>query len=121
MVATNRQSQALKAVQKNAIKDDLEESKRVPKALSKTAQKRVDLAKFLGRTGRGINCRIDLQILSVEDIKKAAFELDKLSKNLTKIAEFEGENDVLQVLSARHEFSKTKVQIKTFVSDNKEK
>lgn len=121
MVATNSKSQALKTVQKDATKDDLEESKRAPKAVSKTAQKRLDLAKFLGRSGRGVNCRIDIQILTLEDIKQAAFELDKLAKSLQNIAESPDQNDVLQVLSARHEFTKTKVQIKTFVSDNKEK
>ena len=91
------------------------------KVLSVTAQKRLELAKFLGRSGRGVNCRIDIQILTLEDIKQAAFELDKLSKNLSKIAQNSDQNDVLQVLSARHEFTKTKVHIKTFQAETKEK
>jgi hypothetical protein len=107
------------AVQKKSVNDDFEGSSKA-KSLSVTAQKRLELAKFLGRSGRGVNCRIDMQILTLEDIKRAAFELDRLAKNLQKIAENLDQNDVLQVLSARHEFTKTKVQVKTFEVNNKE-
>jgi hypothetical protein len=110
-----------KAVQKNLMQDGLDEAKKAQKAMSQTAQKRAELALFLGRSGRGVNCRIDVQILTLEDIKRAAFELDLLVKNLQKIAANTDQNDVLQVLSARHEFTKTKVQIKTFQSSIKEK
>ena len=108
------------SVQTKSKNDDIELSKK-PKVLSATAQKRQELAKFLGRSGRGVNCRIDIQILTLEDIKQAAFELGSLAKNLLKITENLEQNDVLQVLSARHEFTKTKVQIKTFQVANKEK
>lgn len=120
MVAINGQISTLKAVQKKTDLDEFEGVRRVPKALSTTAQKRQDLAKFLGRSGRGVNCRIDVQVLTTEDIKRAAYELDILAKSLFKIVEDEEQNDVLQVLSARHEFTKTKVQIRTFKVDNKE-
>ena len=110
-----------KAVQIKSINDDHDESIKGSKVLSLTAQKRQELAKFLGRSGRGVNCRIDIQILTLEDIKRAAFELDRLSKSLHKIAETADQNDVLQVLSARHEFTKTKLFVKTFQVDNREK
>ena len=90
------------------------------KTVSATDKKRQELANYLGRSGRGVNCRIDIQILTLEDIKQAAFELGSLSKSLQKIAENDDQNDVLQVLSARHEFTKTKVQIKTFQLEKKE-
>jgi len=106
-----------KAVQKKPVSDEMIGSK-VP---SKTALKRAELATFLGRSGRGINCRVDMQILTLEDIKRAAVELEMLAKALQKIAENADQNDVLQVLSARHEFTKTKVQVKTFQFNNKEK
>ena len=109
-----------KAVQIKSMNDDFDGSSKA-KVLSITAQKRQELAKFLGRSGRGVNCRIDVQILTLEDIRRAAFELDRLAKSLSKIAENTDQNEVLQVLSARHEFTKTKVQIKTFDIDNKEK
>ena len=90
------------------------------KAVSVTDKKRQELANYLGRSGRGLNCRIDIQILTLEDIKRASYELGRLSKSLQMIADNEDQNDVLQVLSARHEFTKTKVQIKTFQAENKE-
>ena len=121
MAIENTQILAPKAVQKNLTKDDIDGSKATPKTLSKTAQKRSELAMFLGRSGRGVNCRIDIQILTLEDIRRAAFELDRLAKSLQKIAENPDQNDVLQVLSARHEFTKTKIQIKSFNVNNKEK
>jgi hypothetical protein len=79
--------------------------------LTKTDQARLDLAKYLGNTGRGINCRIDIQILTLEDIRKAAYELNLLTKNLIETIE-SNENDVVKVLSARHEFVKLKLKLK---------
>jgi hypothetical protein len=117
MVAFNNPISAPKAVQKKLLSDDMIGSK-VP---SKTALKRAELATFLGRSGRGVNCRIDMQILTLEDIKRAAFELNLLAQKLQKIAENTEQNDVLQVLSARHEFTKTKVAVKTFQLTTKEK
>ena len=119
MAAINSHASPLKAVQKHLANDEFDGSRK-PKTLSVTALKRLELAKFLGRSGRGVNCRIDVQILTLEDIKRAAFELDKLVKNLQKIAENDDQNDVLRVLSARHEFTKIKVQIKAFLVDNKD-
>ena len=121
MVAANSLMTSPKAVQKKVVDQDFEDSKKASKVLSLTAQKRLELAKFLGRSGRGVNCRIDVQILTLEDIKWAALELERLAKSLQKIAESPDQNDVLQVLSARHEFTKTKVQMKSFLIDNKEK
>jgi hypothetical protein len=107
-----------KAVQKKLPIDDIDGSIGTSKVPSKTALKRAELATFLGRSGRGVNCRIDMQILTLEDIKRAAVELERLAKSLQKIAENADQNDVLQVLSARHEFTKTKVQVKTFTRRN---
>jgi len=120
MMPANGRIYTQKPVQMKSINDEFAESNKA-KVLSVTAQKRQELAKFLGRSGRGVNCRIDVQILTLEDIRRAAFELDRLAKSLSKIAENTDQNEVLQVLSARHEFTKTKVQIKSFQVDNKEK
>jgi len=110
MATEKAQISTLKAVQKN----DIDTAKSTSKPLSATAQKRQELAVFLNRSGRGLQCRLDISILTVEDIKRAAFELDRLAKSLQKIVENPDQNDVLQVLSARHEFTKTKFQIKSF-------
>jgi hypothetical protein len=120
MMPSNGRIYTPKPVQMKSVNDDFDGSSKA-KVLSITAQKRQELAKFLGRSGRGVNCRIDVQILTLEDIRRAAFELDRLAKSLSKIAENTDQNEVLQVLSARHEFTKTKVQIKSFQVDNKEK
>jgi len=117
MTSNSNAVSSQKVVQKKTFKDDISGSK----TLSATAQKRHELAKFLGRSGRGVNCRIDIQILTLEDIKRAAVELESLAKALQKIAENADQNDVLQVLSARHEFTKTKVQVKSFQLTSKEK
>lgn len=116
MTSSSSAVSSQKSVQKKLLLDDIS----VSKTLSATAQKRHELAKFLGRSGRGVNCRIDIQILTLEDIKRAAVELESLAKALQKIAENPDQNDVLQVLSARHEFTKTKVQVKTFQLTSKE-
>jgi len=108
------------SVQKKANNTDSDGANKAVKVLTSTAQKRLELANFLGRSGRGVNCRIDIQILTLEDIKQAAYELDMLSKNLFKIAQNIDQNEVFQVLSARHEFTKTKVHIKTFQANHKE-
>ena len=108
------------SVQIKSAKSDFEGSNKAIKTVSVTDKKRQELANFLGRSGRGVNCRIDIQILTLEDIKQAAFELGRLSRSLQRIAESDDQNDVLQVLSARHEFTKTKVQIKTFQVEKKE-
>ena len=110
-----------KAVQIKSPIDDITGSAKTPKVLSTTDKKRQELANYLGRSGRGVNCRIDIQILTLEDIRRAAYELDRLAKSLQKIAEATDQNDVLSVLSARHEFTKTKVQVKSFQLESKEK
>jgi hypothetical protein len=107
-----------KAVQIKSPIDDITGS---AKTVSTTDKKRQELANYLGRSGRGVNCRIDIQILTLEDIRRAAYELDRLAKSLQKIAEATDQNDVLSVLSARHEFTKTKVQVKSFQLESKEK
>lgn len=114
MVMSSTQIVQAKPVQNKSANSKFDGSTKAAKVLSSTAQKRQELAKFLGRSGRGVNCRIDVQILTLEDIKRAAYELDRLSKSLYKIADNTEQNDVLQVLSARHEFTKTKVQVKSF-------
>ena len=107
-----------KAVQ---IKSPIADITGSAKTVSTTDKKRQELANYLGRSGRGVNCRIDMQILGLEDIRRAAYELDRLAKSLQKIAEATDQNDVLSVLSARHEFTKTKVQVKSFQLESKEK
>lgn len=63
---------------------------------------RKELAKYLNRVGRGVNCRMDVPILVVSDIKWAAKVFSDLSKTLTELGWEDDRSDIWRILAARH-------------------
>jgi hypothetical protein len=70
------------------------------------------LGDYLKRTGSPINCRLDLRITRLEELKKAAVLISELNKVLNHYA-YETEGDeVLRVLMARKEIELIKNKLK---------
>lgn len=63
---------------------------------------RNDLATYLNRLGRGINCRLDIPILTIADIKTAATQFSELSKELAHLAFDDDRVEIYRILEARH-------------------
>jgi len=63
---------------------------------------RKQLAQYLNRVGRGVNCRMDVPILTMEDIKWAATVFERLSKNLGELAFTDDRSEIWRILGARH-------------------
>lgn len=75
---------------------------------------RKQLAKLLYRTGRGVNCRIDIPVLVLSDIKWAAKTFSELAVTLTQLGWEDKRSDIWLVMAARsameharHELNKT--------------
>lgn len=62
---------------------------------------RKQLARYLNRVGRGINCRMDIPVLTIDDIKWTAKIFHDLSKELSKIAFEDSRSDIWRILEAR--------------------
>lgn len=63
--------------------------------------KREQLAKYLNRLGRGINCRMDVPVLVLDDIKWAATVFERLSKQLADLAFTDDRSDIWRIMEAR--------------------
>lgn len=76
---------------------------------------RKQLARYLNRVGRGINCRLDIPVLTVEDIKWAAKIFHDLYQQLTKIGFHDDRSDIWRILEARYamEDAKRELHIRT--------
>ncbi len=73
--------------------------------------KRSDAAKYLNRMGRGLNCRMDIPVLSVEDIRWAACVFRDLGKELESIVEAK-KSDIIRVVSARNAMEGARFKLK---------
>jgi hypothetical protein len=62
---------------------------------------RKELAKYLNRVGRGVNCRLDVPILVISDIKWAATVFERLSKELTQLAFVDDRSEIWRILASR--------------------
>lgn len=62
---------------------------------------RKELAKYLNRVGRGVNCRLDVPILVMSDIKWAATVFGELSKQLTELAFVDDRSEIWRILAGR--------------------
>jgi len=62
---------------------------------------RKELAKYLNRVGRGVNCRMDVPILVLSDIKWAATVFSDLAKQLTDLAFVDDRSEIWRILAAR--------------------
>jgi len=74
---------------------------------------RQQLAKYLNRVGRGINCRMDIPVLVIDDIKWAAKVFGDLSKELTQIAFEDPRTDIWRILAARYAMEAAKRELQT--------
>lgn len=72
---------------------------------------RKTVAKYFNRVGRGLNCRIDVPILVIDDVKWAAKIFGELSKELTQIAWEDKRTDIWRVLEARYSMEAAKRQL----------
>lgn len=72
---------------------------------------RKTVAKYFNRVGRGLNCRMDVPILVIDDIKWAAKVFGELSKQLTHIAWEDERTDIWRVLEARYAMEAAKREL----------
>lgn len=72
---------------------------------------REQLAKYLNRVGRGINCRIDVPVLVLEDVKWAAKVFGDLSRELTKISFEDTRPEIWRILGARYAMESAKREL----------
>lgn len=63
--------------------------------------KKEQLAKYFNRVGRGLNCRMDIPVLTVEDVKWAATLLEDLAKELCQIAYHDERPDIWRIMAGR--------------------
>lgn len=62
---------------------------------------RKELARYLNRVGRGVNCRLDVPILVISDIKWAATVFSELAKQLGELAFVDDRSEIWRILAAR--------------------
>lgn len=72
---------------------------------------RKTVAKYFNRVGRGLNCRLDVPILVIDDIKWAAKIFGELSKSLTQIGWEDDRTDIWRVLEARYAMEAAKREL----------
>jgi hypothetical protein len=72
---------------------------------------RKTVAKYFNRVGRGLNCRLDVPLLVIDDIKWAAKIFGELSKDLTQIAWEDQRTDIWRVLEARYAMEAAKREL----------
>lgn len=63
---------------------------------------RKELAQYFKRVGRGVNCRLDVPILVMADLKWAAKVFSDLSKALTELGWDDDRSEIWRILAARH-------------------
>lgn len=72
---------------------------------------RKQVAKYMNRLGRGLNCRLDVPVLVVNDVKWAAKIFGDLSKRLTEIAFDDSRSDIWRILDARYAMEDAKREL----------
>ena len=72
---------------------------------------RTQLARYLNRVGRGVNCRLDIPVLTIEDVKWASKIFSDLSKQLSTIAFSDDRPDIWRILAARYAMEDAKREL----------
>ena len=72
---------------------------------------RKQLAQYLNRVGRGVNCRMDVPVLTLEDIKWSATVFERLAKELTQLAFVDDRSDIWRILGARHAMESARAEL----------
>jgi len=62
---------------------------------------RKEIAHYFNRVGRGVNCRLDVPILTLSDVKWAAKTFSDLSKELTRLGWEDERAEIWRILAAR--------------------
>jgi hypothetical protein len=73
---------------------------------------RKTVAKYFNRVGRGLNCRLDVPILTIEDVKWASKTFEELAKKLQYIAFDDKRSDIWRILEGRYAMEDAKHQLK---------
>ena len=93
------------------INSDVDAAKPVKPLDGQFGISRAQLASLFNRTGRGINCRLDIPLLTKEDLKWAAKTFFDLSKALNELAFVDARSDIWLVLAARSNFEYARSQL----------
>lgn len=72
---------------------------------------RKQLATYLNRVGRGVNCRMDVPVLVISDIKWAAKVFSDLSKTLTALGFEDDRSEIWRILAARAAMEKARSEL----------
>lgn len=72
---------------------------------------RQQLARYLNRVGRGVNCRLDVPVLVMEDVKWASKVFSDLSKELSDLAFNDSRPEIWRVLGARYAMEAAKREL----------
>lgn len=75
------------------------------------SEDRKELARMLNGLGRGVNARLDVPMVVLNDVKWAATVFEQLAKELTKLAFTDERQDVYRVLAARWVLDNAKVML----------
>jgi len=70
------------------------------------------LAAYLERTGHRPNCRLDIRITSIEELKKAAVLISELNKALQALAYDSDRDEALRVILARGAMQQSRNNLK---------
>lgn len=74
---------------------------------------RKELSRMLNGLGRGVNARLDVPMVVLNDIKWAATVFDELSKQLTQLSFNDDRPEVYRVLAARWAMDRAKVVLQS--------
>lgn len=70
------------------------------------------LAAYLEATGHRPNCRLDIRITSLEELKKAAVLISELNKSLNHHAYESDRDEALRVILARDSMQRARIALK---------
>ena len=76
------------------------------------------LGEYLHRMGQPMNCRLDIRLTSLEELKKAAVLISELNKALNHLAYEDGRDPVLRVLIARDAMQHARIGLKYMRAKN---
>jgi len=72
---------------------------------------RKKIAKLFHRIGRGVNCRLDVPVLVMSDVKWAAKIFSDLSAGLTKLGWEDERSDIWRIMAARSLMESARYQL----------
>lgn len=76
---------------------------------------------YLKNSGRTLNCRLDFRLTSLEELKKAAFILNELNKQLQVYAYEQDGDEVLRVMLARDAMKTAQIALKYWYANGYDK